>query len=188
MTFDRQHSHTYSVTHPRSTCRGRFISVHCYCYCYIQCLTGPGEGDEAEEDGAGEEHKKGGKKGKIKESGAKEDGQVTEEADEQMKKKKKKGGAGEEDAEDAEGKEGAGGKSGKKGKKDRDGTGEGDEDAGKSVYKSYYRKYFIDLFYCSIIQPFGADYGLMGTASSVPERAKPSFVTFDIRALCRSGL
>ena len=77
-------------------------------------MTDPGEGDQTEEDGAGEEQKKGRKKGKIIESGAEEDGQVAKEADEQTKKKKKKGGAGwsGEDgntgAENAEGKEGRG--------------------------------------------------------------------------------
>ena len=49
-------------------------------------MTGPGEGDETEEDGAGEEQKKGRKKGKDKESGAEEDGQVAKEAGGQMKK------------------------------------------------------------------------------------------------------
>ena len=49
-------------------------------------MTGPSEGDQTEEDGAGEEQKKGRKKGKIKESGAKEDSQVAKEAGGQMKK------------------------------------------------------------------------------------------------------
>jgi len=77
-------------------------------------LSGPGEGDETEEDGAGEEQKKGRKKGKNKELGAEEDGQVTEKAGAETKKKQKKagaGGSGEDGnagAENANGKEGRG--------------------------------------------------------------------------------